>query len=104
MIDITPLAEVKLRQALLEHQNKAVRLTVSAGGCNGFKHEFIIDVPAVDDVIISFDGGHLLMDPDSFDLLAQAQIDCIEDIQGSRLVLLIPSAASRCGCGASFSL
>ena len=46
----------------------------------------------------------LVVDSLSFEYLVGSSIDYLEDLQGSRFVVINPNAVSTCGCGNSFSV
>ncbi|GBQ87807.1 iron-sulfur cluster assembly protein HesB/YadR/YfhF [Acetobacter nitrogenifigens DSM 23921 = NBRC 105050] len=83
----------------------ALRVAVSAGGCNGFQYEFRIDPEiAADDVVIEKQGVRVTVDPASLDLLAGAELDFTDKLMGAHFSVKNPNAATSCGCGTSFSL
>jgi iron-sulfur cluster insertion protein len=84
--------------------SKAIRLCITAGGCNGFKKDLTIDDIALDDIVIELDSARLAIDPISAELLGAAVIDWVTGVNGSYIDIKIPSATSSCGCGDSFSL
>jgi iron-sulfur cluster insertion protein len=46
----------------------------------------------------------LLIDSMSFQYLAGAKIDYLEDLSGARFVIENPNATTTCGCGSSFGV
>ena len=82
-----------------------LRVTVSGGGCSGFQYGFgFDDVVNPDDLVFERDGVRVVVDDVSMDLLANAEIDFIEDLMGSYFQVKNPNASSSCGCGVSFSV
>jgi len=82
-----------------------LRVYVEGGGCSGFQYGFAFeDEPAEDDIRVETDGVTLLVDPLSSQYLADATVDYIDDLQGSRFLVDNPNANSTCGCGSSFSI
>ncbi len=82
-----------------------LRVYVEGGGCSGFQYGFAFEEEAADDDIrVETDGVTLLVDPMSSQYLADATVDYIDDLQGSRFLVDNPNANSTCGCGSSFSL
>ncbi len=82
-----------------------LRITVSGGGCSGFKYGFEFDSTANgDDLVFERDGAKVVIDPVSIDLLGNAEIDFKEDLMGSAFAITNPNAKSSCGCGSSFSV
>ena len=82
-----------------------LRVFVTGGGCSGFEYGFTFDEDKDDeDTAIENAGVTLLVDPMSYQYLEGAQIDFMEDLQGSRFVVTNPNAETTCGCGNSFSI
>ena len=100
-------AAKKVRSLIMEEENENLRLRVfvSGGGCSGFEYGFTFDDEVEDDDIeVENRGVSLVVDVLSFEYLAGSSIDYLEDLQGSRFVVVNPNAASTCGCGNSFSI
>jgi iron-sulfur cluster insertion protein len=88
-----------------DNENLKLRVFVTGGGCSGFEYGFTFDEDvAEDDSQINTDGAGLLIDSLSYQYLVGSVIDYREDLQGSRLIVTNPNAASTCGCGSSFSI
>jgi Fe-S cluster assembly iron-binding protein IscA len=89
---------MNVTHAALRHINQICapgsyfRISVQAGGCSGFAHDFSITTH-----------GNF-MDATSYDLLQNATLDYVTNLSGSQFTLTIPEATSSCGCGKSFSL
>ena len=82
-----------------------LRVTVSGGGCSGFRYEFGFDTAkGEDDTVFERDGVQVVVDSVSLDFLDQAEIDYKEDLMGSYFAINNPNATSSCGCGTSFSV
>ena len=82
-----------------------MRVTVSGGGCSGFKYEFGLDgARNADDRVFERDGVKVVVDATSLEFLANAELDFKEDLMGSYFAVGNPNAKSSCGCGASFSV
>jgi iron-sulfur cluster insertion protein len=82
-----------------------LRVTVSGGGCSGFRYEFGFDtVKGEDDTVFERDGVQVVVDSVSLDFLDRAEIDFKEDLMGSYFAINNPNATSSCGCGTSFSV
>jgi len=82
-----------------------LRVTVSGGGCSGFRYDFGFDTQkAEDDVVFERDGVQVVVDQVSLDFLDRAEIDFKEDLMGSYFAINNPNATSSCGCGTSFSV
>ena len=82
-----------------------MRVTVSGGGCSGFKYEYALDGTLnEDDRVFERDGIKVVVDTTSLEFLANAELDFKEDLMGSYFAVGNPNATSSCGCGASFSV
>ena len=53
---------------------------------------------------IEHDGVVMLVDSMSYPYLDGAQVDYVEDLNGSQFVVTNPNADATCGCGNSFSI
>lgn len=100
MILIAESAQLQIEKLLTRGQY--FRIAVSAGGCNGFSHEFSLDsVVREDDVLIQ---DRVLVDSASLSVIGSAELSYESTIAEKKFVLGIPSAHSFCGCGKSFSI
>ena len=93
---------------LLEQEEQPglmLRVAVSGGGCSGFQYGFSLDDTVnPDDRTFERDGVTAVIDEVSLDLLADSEIDYVEELVGASFQVKNPNAASSCGCGASFSI
>lgn len=106
-LTFTDSAAAKVKSLIVEdgNENLKLRVFVTGGGCSGFEYGFTFDEDAEDeDTAIENSGVTLLVDPMSYQYLEGAQIDFMEDLQGSRFVVHNPNAETTCGCGNSFSI
>jgi len=106
-INLTDSAVSKLADLLAEENNPNLKLRVfvNGGGCSGFNYGFTFDEDQnEDDFLIEKDTVKVLVDTMSYQYLAGATIDYIEDIRGSQFSIQNPNATSTCGCGSSFSV
>ncbi|MBU2890562.1 HesB/IscA family protein [Celeribacter halophilus] len=102
---VTPRAFARLAEInAATGEDKALRVAVEGGGCSGFQYDITLDTPAEDDVVLSGDGGTVVIDPVSLPFLENATIDFTEELIGARFVIDNPNASSSCGCGVSFSM
>lgn len=107
MLTITDSAAVKIAQILLEEKqsdNTKVRVFVQGGGCSGMEYGFTFDdAQSEDDFIIQAGETNVLVDSMSAQYLMGAEIDYIDDLNGSQFKIKNPNAQTTCGCGSSFS-
>jgi iron-sulfur cluster insertion protein len=86
-------------------QGSFFRVSVDAGGCNGFQYVFKIDdTLKEEDSLFEQEGATIAVDSVSQPFLEKAQIDFVEDLMGSYFKVNNPEAESSCGCGNSFSV
>lgn len=96
---------VEIVQAQSDSKDLALRVAVLAGGCNGFQYQFKLEHDRQeDDHLIEHNGARVLVDPDSLELLEDAELEFIDKLMGAHFTISNPNAASACGCGSSFSL
>lgn len=104
LLTITPRAATAL-QAFVTKHGQQVRLAINPGGCSGFDIVFASGEPKPDDQRLGPAGAELLIDPVSYDLIAGATVDFLDQIGKEGFVVTsIPNMEARCGCGKSFSL
>lgn len=79
-----------------------MRISINAGGCNGFEQVFsqTCDTYPGDHI---FD-GLVVIDSASLDLLGDCTLSHVSSIAGNSLELVVTGATSHCGCGRSFSI
>jgi iron-sulfur cluster insertion protein len=102
----TSAAAAKVSALIAEEGNPELmlRVYIQGGGCSGFQYGFTFDENAEEgDTEVETDGVRLVVDPMSLQYLMGAEIDYVEDLQGSQFVIRNPNAATTCGCGSSFS-
>lgn len=103
-LTITPTAYNRIEDIRTSKDNPRLnlRITVSGGGCSGFKYDLLFDdTMNADDHV--FDDC-VVTDATSLPLLAGATIDYVTSMMGENFKITNPNAASGCGCGESFSL
>jgi len=105
MITLTQSAQEKIKEILIDETPESrLRMFIQGGGCSGFSYGFTIDeVKNEDDFEIESGGTSVLIDSMSIQYVTGAEIDYIDDLQGSRFNIKNPQAQSTCGCGSSFS-
>jgi iron-sulfur cluster insertion protein len=88
-----------------QNDNLYLRVVVEGGGCSGFKYILKMDdSPLIDEFVFEKDGAQLIIDGVSLNLLKGSFIDFVEDLSSAQFVIKNPNAATKCGCGNSFSL
>ncbi|MCK5876183.1 MAG: iron-sulfur cluster insertion protein ErpA [Candidatus Marithrix sp.] len=100
-------AAVKVQQLIDEENNTdlMLRVFVQGGGCSGFQYGFTFDESVQEgDTVVENQGVKLLIDPMSYQYLVGAEIDYVEDLEGSQFVIRNPNAVTTCGCGSSFTV
>lgn len=105
-LTITENASTKIADILAEENNPNIRIRmfVQGGGCSGMQYGFTLDEEKnEDDWEISAGSHGLLVDSMSAQYLLNAEIDYIDDLNGSRFNISNPQAQTTCGCGSSFS-
>jgi iron-sulfur cluster insertion protein len=82
-----------------------LRVSVSGGGCSGFRYGFDFDKQINDDDhTFERDGVKMVIDAVSLELLGGSELHYVDDLIGSYFEVRNPNASSSCGCGASFSI
>jgi iron-sulfur cluster assembly accessory protein len=87
-------------------QNEMLRVTVDAGGCNGFSYHYKCDdALAPDDTVVSHAGATVVVDAVSAPFLKGAVLDYSEELIRAGFVIdTNPNAEAACGCNTSFSI
>ncbi len=102
----TDAAATKVAGLIADEGNPALKLRVfvQGGGCSGFQYGFSFEEQSEDgDFSFTNLGVTLVVDPMSFQYLANAEIDYREGLEGAQFVIRNPNAKTTCGCGSSFS-
>jgi iron-sulfur cluster insertion protein len=101
---ITPTAFNRIEEIRSQKSNSRLylRITVSGGGCSGFKYDLGFDDIVKDDDKI-FDEC-VITDDMSLGLLSGSTIDYVVNMMGENFKITNPNASSGCGCGESFSV
>lgn len=93
----------------------ALRITVEAGGCQGFQYLLsLANLPSHDltsasidpeDTVFEQDGAKIIIDESSLQLLKGSKVDYTMDLIGRQFKVVDgPSVKSSCGCGTSFDV
>lgn len=103
-ITITPTAYNRIEEMRTQKGNNKLylRISVSGGGCSGFKYDMKFDEQHIESDVI-FDDV-LVIDDISAPLLNGTVIDYVVSLMGENFKIENPNAKSGCGCGESFSL
>jgi iron-sulfur cluster insertion protein len=107
VITISDSAKQKIKDLLYEEGNPSLSLRtfVQGGGCSGFSYGFTFDDQInEDDFEIPLDEFKILVDGMSMQYLQGAEVDYIENLQGSQFSIKNPNATTTCGCGSSFGV
>lgn len=106
-IQFTDSAAFKVKSLIEEENNPKLNLRVyiTGGGCSGFQYGFTFDEEIrEDDFSVENQNVKLLVDPQSFQYLQNAEIDYREDVNGAQFIIRNPNAKTTCGCGSSFDV
>ena len=105
-VTLTDRAARRINQILSkEPSKKALRVSVSGGGCSGFQYEFDLDAtPTDDDIVVEKDGATVLIDSMSLMYMSGSEIDFVDDLIGASFQVRNPHATASCGCGTSFTI
>jgi iron-sulfur cluster assembly accessory protein len=107
IVTLTEAAAAKIRELLARdgHQDFALRLMVSGGGCSGLRYQLKFDGHAgeLDHESRQF-GVRVLVDPSSAEHVAGTCIDYSDELNRAGFQIQNPSATVTCGCGESFSV
>ncbi len=105
-VTLTDAAAAKAAQLIEAEGDPSLMLRVGVrpGGCSGFSYEMFFDTARNDDDIIGeFGGVSVAVDAESMTMLAGAEIDYRDGLQGAGFAINNPNVSRSCGCGNSFS-
>ena len=106
-LKITESAAARMAELLADEgqtDTTRVRVFVQGGGCSGMEYGFTFsDEKNEDDWEVAAGSSSVLVDSMSAQYLSTAEIDYVEDLNGSRFKINNPNAQTTCGCGSSFS-
>eukprot|EP00918_Siedleckia_nematoides_P102378 GHVU01223645.1.p1 GENE.GHVU01223645.1~~GHVU01223645.1.p1 ORF type:complete len:153 (-),score=27.99 GHVU01223645.1:471-929(-) len=106
-VKLTDAAAQRLKQ-LGQTRGEPVylRLSVTSGGCAGYRYEFSLETAkaAQDDRVYRSDnGGEVVVDETSDELITRCSVDYVDELIGSAFkVAANAEATTTCGCGESF--
>lgn len=87
---------------MVTSQSPWMRIEIRAGGCSGFEKIYTL-TDQKDDQDLIFE-NIVVVDPTSYELIAESELSYEKDLSGNRFVLTIPESTSNCGCGKSFGI
>ena len=101
-LEITENAKKQIAKLLLnEVKGSFFRVSVTGGGCSGFKYSFSIDNNSnTNDILI----GDVVIDKTSHEFIKNSELDFEENLMGKSFRINNPDAKASCGCGISFSI
>lgn len=105
-VTVTEAASAKIKELLVTEgkEGHGIRLSVSGGGCHGYQYGMQFEEGSGDaDQVVEVDGVQFFIDAMSMPMMAGAQVDYVETMQGAGFAINNPNAQSTCGCGSSFS-
>lgn len=110
LIAITQGAANRLKEIGATGDPKCIlRVSVESGGCHGFQYVLkLTDMSEFDpkeDSLFTRNGGQVMMDKTSLEILRDSKIDYVHELIGSQFkVVDSPYSKSSCGCGSSFDI
>jgi len=99
--------QIKALQKKFKSPEMRLRVAVEGGGCSGFQYTFEMEAAELDeeDLVFEREGGEVVVDESSFELIKGATIDYEQElIRSAFAVVNNPQSESACGCGSSFAL
>src|SRR6476619_1085298 len=106
MVQLTETAVSKVKEILETQEPKpaGLRISVVGGGCSGFSYSMAFEnSPGFLDKTYSFGDLKVFIDQASLLYLDGAEVDYVENLEGSGFKSNTPNVKSPCGCGSSFS-
>jgi len=99
------ISEKAAQQVKSLQKDKAVRVSVTSGGCSGLTYQLdFVDAPVPNDEIFHSHQVTLCCDKKSFFYLIGTELDFSDGLQGKGFYFNNPNASRTCACGESFSL
>ena len=99
------ISEKAANQVKSLQTNKAVRVSVTSGGCSGLSYQLdFVDAHAPTDEVFQSHNITLCCDKKSFFYLIGTELDFSDGLQGKGFYFNNPNASRTCACGESFSL
>ena len=106
MVQLTEKAVGKVKEILSSQEPRpaGLRIAVVGGGCSGFSYSMAFEnQPNMLDKTYQYDGLKVFIDQASMLYLDGAEVDYVENLEGSGFKFSNPNVKSTCGCGSSYS-
>ena len=108
MITVTEQAAEHLKKISDSNDGKHPMLSSKGGGCAGFSYDWgLVTMDEIDDMsdeVVELDNGStLIVDGMSLMYLFGTTLELKQDLFGTTLEVVNPSAQSSCGCGESIN-
>ncbi len=104
-MSITDGAAKKINELMSKDglEGYGLRVAVQPGGCSGFVYQMNFEkAPEKSDIVLEEKGVKLFVDADSLEMLRDAEIDYVDQLNESGFKINNPQAKQSCGCGKSF--
>ena len=108
MITVTEQAAEHLKKISDSNDGKHPMLSIKGGGCAGFSYDWgLVTMDEIDDMsdeVVELDNGStLIVDGMSLMYVFGTTLELKQDLFGTTLEVVNPSAQSSCGCGESIN-
>ncbi len=106
MVNLTEMAAQRIKEFRVSEKiadDQFLRVKVSGGGCSGFIFDLFFDARQEDDIDVTSNDIHIIVDNMSIMYLDGINIDYIETLQGAGFKFAGGGIKSTCGCGSSAS-
>jgi iron-sulfur cluster assembly accessory protein len=104
VVTLTDNAQERAR-FFLENEGDAdsvLRVGVSTGGCSGFEYMVKVGTLESDDIVQSYEGFRVAIDPVSKQFIDGSVLDYVDTVGFAGFKFENPQAKNNCGCGKSF--
>ena len=102
-LNVTDKAADKIKELIQQEKMQGLRISVTPGGCSGFKYGMELEDKSADnDVVVEEKGIKIFIDKESIKKLNGSNVDFVDGLQGAGFKISNPVASSTCGCGDSF--
>jgi iron-sulfur cluster assembly accessory protein len=104
-VTVTPAAARQLQTLIQQREDPdcALRVFVSNGGCSGMQYGMTFETDLTEeDRVFESEGVKLVVDANSYQYLAGAEVDFVDNLMGGGFAIHNPNAVRSCGCGQSF--